>query len=257
MKTNCEALPSRTKNFSRVGVLLSCCSRIGRNIFLARYALLILSAVLDSSKMLCTAHVAFLMLAELLKERSYFSVVAEKAAETIDATITAATQLFSGSKAESTAVASVKPKVVILGAGWASHSFLQAADASRFDICCVSSRMHFLYTPMLAASAVGTVEFRSIAEPIRNANPDAKYLEATCTAIDTASKKITCENVVCAGTSCTIESFDLPYDHLIVAVGATSNTFGIPGVREHCIFMKQVTDADKLRTAIGMARKRL
>lgn len=43
------------------------------------------------------------------------------------------------------------------------------------------------------------------------------------------------------------KDFELPYDYLVVSVGATTNTFNTPGVREHCIFLKQVQDAQKLR----------
>eukprot|EP00961_Rhodomonas_salina_P112482 1513525-Rhodomonas_salina.1 len=39
---------------------------------------------------------------------------------------------------------------------------------------------------------------------------------------------------------CSIEDFEVPYDHLVVGVGASVNTFGIPGVKEHCYFLKQV-----------------
>jgi NADH dehydrogenase FAD-containing subunit len=35
-----------------------------------------------------------------------------------------------------------------------------------------------------------------------------------------------------------------------VTIGAQTNTFGIPGVREHCNFLKQVEDARRIRTAI-------
>jgi NADH dehydrogenase FAD-containing subunit len=185
----------------------------------------------------------------LLKERSYLSVVTEKAVETLDSAFAAATKLIG--KAPAKPVTAQKPKVVILGSGWASHAYLKEIDCDQFDVVTVAPRNFMLYTPMLAASAVGTVEYRSITEPIRKANTRANYLEATCTAIDPVAKEITCENVVCAGTSCRIEDFKLAYDHLIVAVGATSNTFGIPGVKEHCIFMKQIDDADKLRRAIG------
>ena len=45
-----------------------------------------------------------------------------------------------------------------------------------------------MFTPMLAASAVGTVEFRSICEPIRNVNPFVDYLEATASTVDIARK---------------------------------------------------------------------
>lgn len=43
------------------------------------------------------------------------------------------------------------------------------------------------------------------------------------------------------------KDFELPYDYLVVSVGATTNTFNTPGVKEHCIFLKQVQDAQKLR----------
>jgi NADH:ubiquinone reductase (non-electrogenic) len=42
----------------------------------------------------------------------------------------------------------------------------------------------------------------------------------------------------------------IPYDYLIYAVGAETQTFGIPGVRENSCFMKELHDAEKLRTQI-------
>jgi NADH dehydrogenase FAD-containing subunit len=32
----------------------------------------------------------------------------------------------------------------------------------------------------------------------------------------------------------------MPYDLLVVSVGAFSNTFGVPGVKENCLFLKSV-----------------
>lgn len=93
-------------------------------------------------------------------------------------------------------------------------------------------------------------------QPIREVNPYADYLEATCTNVDPKAKTIICQSVICEGNTCDIEEFDLSYDMLLVAVGATTNTYGIPGVREHCHFLKQVNDAMKLRTSIGNAFER-
>lgn len=61
---------------------------------------------------------------------------------------------------------------------------------------------------------------------------------------------MTCESVVCDGNSCEIEDFTINYDRLVVTIGAQTNTFGIPGVREHCCFLKQVEDARRIRSAI-------
>ena len=81
-------------------------------------------------------------------------------------------------------------------------------------------------------------------------NRKAGYLEGTATNIDIDEKIVYCESVVCEGNSCTIEDFEVEYDKLVFAVGAQTNTFGIPGVREYCCFLKQVDDARRIRTAI-------
>eukprot|EP01036_Dinobryon_divergens_P056647 gene56647-75642_t len=90
-----------------------------------------------------------------------------------------------------------KPKMVILGTGWGVYAFLKTIDATMYDIVVVSPRNYFLFTPMLAASAVGTVEFRSITEPIRNVNPLVDYLEAQATSIDNDKKIVSCQSVKC------------------------------------------------------------
>ena len=100
---------------------------------------------------------------------------------------------------------------------------------------------------MLAASAVGTVDFRSICEPIRNVNPLVNYIEAAASSIDAKKRTIACQSIKCEGTSCEIADFSVPYDFLIIAVGATTNTFGIKGVVENCLFLKQIEDAANLR----------
>lgn len=41
--------------------------------------------------------------------------------------------------------------------------------------------------------------------------------------------------------------FTVDYDKLVIAVGAESNTFGIPGVKEHACFLKDISDARKIR----------
>ncbi|KAL0576116.1 hypothetical protein V5O48_005863 [Marasmius crinis-equi] len=47
-----------------------------------------------------------------------------------------------------------------------------------------------------------------------------------------------------------LESFNMKYDKLVIAVGAYSQTFGIPGVKEHAHFLKDVKDARAIRSRI-------
>lgn len=61
-----------------------------------------------------------------------------------------------------------KKKVVVLGTGWAGTSLLKDLDASTYDVQVVSPRNYFAFTPLLPSVTCGTVEARSIVEPVRN-----------------------------------------------------------------------------------------
>lgn len=146
---------------------------------------------------------------------------------------------------------STKKKVVILGTGWGGISFLKSLDPSKYDVIVVSPRNYFVFTPLLPSVTSGTVEARSITEAIRRIirKKDVKFLEAECIKIDAANKKVRCRDI--SSLSCKgKEDFELEYDYLVVAVGATSNTFGTKGVHEHCLFLKEIEDAEKIRGRI-------
>ena len=55
-----------------------------------------------------------------------------------------------------------RQKLVILGTGWGSYSVLKSINKSLFDVVVVSPRNHFLFTPLLASTTVGTLEFRLV-----------------------------------------------------------------------------------------------
>lgn len=44
-----------------------------------------------------------------------------------------------------------------------------------------------------------------------------------------------------------VSTTTISYDYLVYAVGAETQTFGIPGVKEHACFMKELHDAEKVR----------
>lgn len=89
-------------------------------------------------------------------------------------------------------------------------------------------------------------------EPIRNIlrhkKAMVKFYEAEATKIDYQRKvvHINDESQIKGDTSATEVSFDL----LVVGVGAENATFGIPGVREHSAFLKEVGDAQEIRKRI-------
>ncbi|KAL6570690.1 External alternative NAD(P)H-ubiquinone oxidoreductase B4, mitochondrial [Orobanche gracilis] len=146
-----------------------------------------------------------------------------------------------------------KKKVVVLGTGWAGTSFLKSLKDPSYDVKIVSPRNYFAFTPLLPSVTNGTVEARSIVEPIRRIvgkkRFDVQFKEAECYKIDTDNKKVYCRSTQqnhLGGT----EEFTVDYDYLVIGMGARSNTFNTPGVVEHAHFLKEIEDAQRIRRTV-------
>jgi len=138
------------------------------------------------------------------------------------------------------------PRLVVLGSGFAAFSLLRNVDYRRYNITVVSPRNHFLFSPLLPSTTVGTIEFRSIIEPIRTLmnRGNISFYQGTCTSIDADTQTITGEGVFDQ------EPFLLNYHRLVISVGAINKTFGVPGVLEHAMFLKELADARTIRQRI-------
>ena len=75
-----------------------------------------------------------------------------------------------------------KEKIVVLGTGWSSFRMIQTLKDT-YKIVVISPRNHFLFTPLLPSTTTGTLEFRSIVEPIRTSRimDHVSYYQASCT----------------------------------------------------------------------------
>lgn len=135
----------------------------------------------------------------------------------------------------------LRKKVVVLGTGWAAVNFIRNLDVTKFDVTIVSPRNYFTFTPLLPSVCAGTLSPRSCMEPIRDAlvrggRPVMALHEAWATDLNTNKQLISC-------SALSGETFTLPYDYLVIAVGAETNTFGIPGVAENAYFLKELENA--------------
>lgn len=137
-----------------------------------------------------------------------------------------------------------QPRLVVLGTGFGAFSLIKRIDTRLFDVTVVSPRNHFLFTPLLPSTTVGTIEFRSIIEPVRSARPEIRYFHAECLGVDVRKRVVRCRGTLDR------RAFSLSFDHLVIAVGSTSATFGVPGVTEHALFLKELSDARSIRQRI-------
>ncbi|KAL7470594.1 hypothetical protein ACHAXS_010843 [Conticribra weissflogii] len=158
---------------------------------------------------------------------------------------------FPPSSSSSSSPAKEPEKIVILGSGWAALSALRKCASPGKSIVVVSPRPHFLYTPLLASSSVGTITLRSACEPLRalveraaERATSATFVRADARDIDTLHKK------VLATTDSHRTQLELSYDKLVIAVGAEPNTFHIPGVQDHALFLKEAEDSARLHARL-------
>ncbi|KAF6139889.1 hypothetical protein GIB67_009736 [Kingdonia uniflora] len=142
-------------------------------------------------------------------------------------------------------------RVIVLGTGWAGMSFLKNIDISSFDVQVVSPRNYFAFTPLLPSVTCGTVEARSIVEPIRNIirrkMVKFNFVRQSVSRLMQQTRKL------CHSNDDTVSGKTeilLDYDYLVIATGAQVNTFNTPGVTEHCHSLKEVEDVQKIRRSV-------
>lgn len=111
-----------------------------------------------------------------------------------------------------------KPKLVILGTGWGSVALLKGLNLDDYHITVVSPSNYFLFTPMLPSATVGTLELRSLVEPVRRIITRVKghFLKAQAEDVDFSEKLV---EVSALGPNGEKQHFYLPYDKLVIGVG--------------------------------------
>src|SRR5215213_7233786 len=137
--------------------------------------------------------------------------------------------------------------VVILGGGfgglYAARKLEKLLPPHAAKVTLVSDVNFMLYTPLLPGAAAGTLEPRHVVVPLREELKRTDLMLGRVVGADPA------RNVVYVRT---LEESDieLPYDHLIVTVGSISRALPIPGLRDHAVGFKTLSDAIALRNHV-------
>ena len=111
-----------------------------------------------------------------------------------------------------------KPKLVILGSGWGSVALLKSLNLDDYHITVVSPVNYFLFTPMLPSATVGTLELRSLVEPIRRIVQRVRghFLQAEAVGVEFSERLLEVQQTDANGV---LQHFYLPYDKLVIGVG--------------------------------------
>ena len=140
-----------------------------------------------------------------------------------------------------------KPHIVVIGSGWAGFYLASYLSTTIYDVTVISPRRTSAYTPLLASAACGLFNFYLAEESVRSKSRKCNFLKANVYDIDFSSQTISCAPAFDDDDEISNQHFQIKYNYLVLAPGCIPNTFNTPGVQEHALFMKNVSDAMAVR----------
>ena len=125
-----------------------------------------------------------------------------------------------------------KPRVLVIGYGWAGKSFVDNLDHAKYNVKVISTTTRRLNQPKMIHSL--RPEWTAANLPI---------VEDGLQRLDSLTNTVFCNRSRCE------------YDYLVLALGGETNTYGIPGVAEHAYKFKTPEDVMALKAALPAVSK--
>ncbi len=129
---------------------------------------------------------------------------------------------------------------LILGGGFAG-AYVARLHGSRGSTI-VSLENYMLYTPLMPEAGAGTLEPRHVVVPLRQMCPHAELLLGRITGLDRERRVVVADSLR--------GPVEISYEQLVVALGAITRTFPVPGLHEHAVGFKDLADAIALRNRV-------
>jgi NADH dehydrogenase len=141
------------------------------------------------------------------------------------------------------------PRVVILGGGfggvYAARALEQALRASAdFELSLITQDNYFVFQPMLPEVISGTIGMVDTVSPIRRLLPRTDVHIRQVLSVDLARR------VVMTSPGFDPHPHEIPFDHLLVALGTVTDFRGRRGLPEHARPFKTLSDALALRSHV-------
>ena len=152
---------------------------------------------------------------------------------------------LAGEQAPVRSARSGRPRVVIVGGGFAGLHAAKGLAHLPVDVTVLDRRNHHLFQPLLYQVALAVLSPADIAQPIRTIlrhQPNAEVLMDEVVGIDVAARRVS----LASGSQAT-------YDYLVLATGATHSYFGKPEWAPLAPGLKTIEDATEIRRRVLLA----
>lgn len=134
-----------------------------------------------------------------------------------------------------------KPKVIIMGAGFAGINFVNSIQHKNCEIVLVDKNNYHQFQPLLYQVAISGLEPDSIVAPIRrqfNQGSNVQYIMGEIDQIDSTQKRIK------------VNEEWLVYDYLVIATGSKTNFYHNMELEKYAFGLKNINDALNIRSWI-------
>jgi len=130
----------------------------------------------------------------------------------------------------------------VVGAGFGGLDLVKGLADAPLDVVLVDANNFHTFQPLLYQVATAGLDSDDIAAPVRGIVRELDNVDVrlgTVVDIDVEDRRLVLD-----------EGPNVSYDRLVLATGAVTNTFGVPGVDEHGFGLKSLEDALRLRQHI-------
>jgi len=132
-----------------------------------------------------------------------------------------------------------RPRVLVLGGGFAGIGAARKLKDADVDVVLVDKHNYHTFQPLLYQVATDLLERTAVGHPLRDLfhdQPNVAVHEAAVTGVDPEKREISFAEMAAQ-----------PYDYLVLALGAEVNFFGTPGAADHAFPMYTLSDAVRLK----------
>ena len=149
-----------------------------------------------------------------------------------------------------------KTQIVVVGGGAGGLELVRRLGAKygrkRHDIILVDKNLSHIWKPLLHEVAAGSLDANLDEVGYRGHchRWGYRFFQGSLDGIDREAKTISLAPVKDEDGSGLIEAHTIRYDILAIALGSVSNDFGVPGVKEHCLYLDSRVQADRFRTRL-------
>jgi NADH dehydrogenase len=133
-------------------------------------------------------------------------------------------------------------RVIVIGAGFAGLAAARRLSNKPVEVTLVDQHNFHTFQPLLYQVATAGLEPADVAYPVRTIfgrAPNVRFRHGRVTRIDLEAREVILT-----------DAQRLSYDHLVMASGATTNYYTVPGAADHALPLYTLADARRLRNNV-------